>query len=252
MKIYGLIGFPLGHSFSRNYFLEKFRREKTNGYEYLNFSFELLNEGIHQLKKNPDLLGLNVTIPFKESIIQYLDKTSPVCNEIKSCNCIRIENGVWTGYNTDVIGFEKSLTPLLADSHKDALVFGTGGASKAVCYVLKKLGINYRQVSRRQKRNCIQYREITPEILNNFTLLVNTTPVGMFPNVDECLPIPYGAITDKHLVYDLIYNPEETLFLKKAKFHGAVIKNGGEMLVIQAEESWKIWNKSTIEQSGAL
>jgi len=246
MKIYGLIGNPLSHSFSQKYFTEKFRKENIIGCSYLNFEIKDLNNEIYQLKTNPLLFGLNVTIPFKSQIIPYLDKVSEECNEINACNCIKIIDGTWFGFNTDVTGFEKSFSPLLQSHHTKALVLGTGGSSKAVAYVLKKLKIDFLFVSRKKEvsTGVINYDDVPPLLMREFTVVINTTPAGMFPNVDEYPQLPYEYVSEQHYFFDLIYNPSKTLFLSKAEAMGAVIKNGETMLSIQAEESWKIWNKN--------
>jgi shikimate dehydrogenase len=245
MKTYGLLGFPLGHSFSRTFFAEKFKSEHVTDCVYENFSFGKVEDAVHYLRSLPSLKGFNITIPHKRNIMHYLDSSSPVCDEIQSCNTVKVSNGHWTGFNTDVVGFQKSLEPLLKNHHKSALVFGTGGASRAVVYVLKNLGIGYQMVSRKKSVGVLNYNVLTAEIIGSNPVLINTTPVGQYPEVDDCVPIPYDGITPDHLVYDLIYNPEETLFLKKARNRGAIIKNGKEMLILQAEESWRIWNSAS-------
>lgn len=245
MKIYGLIGNPLSHSFSQKYFTEKFREENITGYSYLNFEIKNLNKEIYQLKNNPLISGLNVTIPFKTEIIPFLDYVSEECKEINACNCIKITDGKWTGFNTDITGFEKSFTRHLLPHHTKALVLGTGGSSKAVTYVLNKLKIAFLLVSRKKElsKRVINYDAVTPLLMQEFTIVINTTPAGMFPNVDEYPQFPYEYVSEKHYFFDLIYNPSKTLFLSKAEAMGAVIENGEQMLSIQAEESWKIWNK---------
>lgn len=243
MKIFGLLGFPLSHSFSKSFFSKKFEREQLADCIYENFSFEKIEEAIGFLKGFENLAGFNITIPHKLNILPYLDHLSPVCEAIQSCNCVQIKDGEWIGHNTDVIGFSKSLTPFLKSHHTRALVFGTGGASKAVTYVLEQLGIAYHLVSRKPDgENTLSYDDLDQELLRHHTVLINTTPLGMYPNVEQAIPINYSALGAQHLAYDLIYNPVETLFLKNAKAQGATIKNGEEMLIIQAEESWKIWN----------
>jgi shikimate dehydrogenase len=246
MNIYGLIGKTLHHSFSRRYFSEKFRSENLPDSQYRNFEIKNLDEEIPQLKKNPELKGLNVTIPYKTEIIPFLDEVSTECQEINACNCIKIETGKWTGYNTDVIGFEKSFTPFLKPFQTKALILGTGGASNAVAFVLKKLNIQYSKVSRRPNNpgSVISYQDISQETIQEFQIVINTTPLGTFPNVNECPDLPYQFITDKHYFFDLIYNPAKTLFLSRAEKRGAFIENGDKMLMIQAEESWRIWNES--------
>lgn len=242
MKTYGLIGKTLGHSFSKDYFTKKFEAEGLPDCVYQNFELAELAKGVGSLKILEGLCGLNVTIPYKTAILDYLDEVDEVCSRLGACNCIRIKNSHWKGFNTDVPGFEKSIKPLFKPYHNQALVFGTGGASKAVVFVLEELGIGYQLVSRKALSGILTYQDISPEIIREYPVLINTTPVGMSPYQDGCIPIPYEAITTQHLAYDLIYNPEETLFLKKARQQGAVTKNGLEMLMIQAEESWKIWN----------
>ena len=239
MRKFGLIGFPLTHSFSRNYFTELFSAEGIDAI-YENFPLAKIDELV-ALCKDPLLEGLNVTIPYKEAVLAYLDDVSEAVKEIGACNCIRIQNGRKIGYNTDVIGFEKTLDVKLKPSHKKALVLGSGGAAKAVCYVLKKKKIPYLQVSRNNDSGKIPYASIDADIMYAHTLIINTTPLGMYPNVDECPDIPYDLITSEHYLYDLIYNPSKTTFLKKGEEKGAVVENGAKMLVIQANESRKIW-----------
>ena len=243
MRRYGLIGYPLGHSFSQRYFTEKFEREGISDCTYSNFSLGQIGE-LPAVLGDAALCGLNVTIPYKEQVISFLDALSPVVEEIGACNCIRVADGMLTGHNTDVVGFERSLVPQLAAHHRRALVLGTGGASKAVEYVLRKLGIAYRLVSRRPRLDTgdLGYEDVDAGLLGLSTLVINTTPVGMYPHADECPPLPYEALTPGHYLYDLIYNPERTLFLRNGEQRGAVVKNGQEMLVLQAEESWRIWN----------
>ena len=244
MKTYGLIGRSLGHSFSEKYFSEKFQKENIQGCQYLNFEMENLQKEIPALKKNPELKGLNITIPYKTEIISFLDEMSDECRQINACNCIKIKDGKWFGFNTDVIGFEKSFIPHLKPYHKKALVLGTGGSSNAVAYVLQKLDIDFLKVSRRENQSpsVISYEDISEEKMKEFEIVINTTPLGTFPNVNECPPLPYESVSNQHYFFDLIYNPSKTLFLSLAEKHGAIIENGSQMLAIQAEESWKIWN----------
>lgn len=243
MRLFGLIGYPLTHSFSKDYFAEKFKREAINDCRYENFQLENI-AGLSQIiNDNPALEGLNVTIPYKESVLSFLDEKNSVVQETGACNCIKIVNGKLAGFNTDVIGLERSLVPKLQPQHKNALILGTGGAAKAVEFVLKKNNISYTYVSRRDSKDHLAYGQLTPAVLQKNTLIINTTPVGMYPNVDEILPLAFEAITPKHFLFDLIYNPAKTLFLKKGEESGATIQNGYEMLVYQAEESWKIWNE---------
>ena len=245
MKIYGLIGNPLSHSFSQKYFTEKFRKENITDCSYLNFEIKNLNKEIGQLKNDSLLCGLNVTIPYKLQIIPFLDEISEECKEINACNCIKIYNGKWSGFNTDVTGFEKSFVPHLQAHHRKALVLGTGGSSKAVAYVLKKSGIEFLFITGKKEipAGAIHYDNISPSLLQEFTIVINTTPAGMYPNVKDYPKIPYEYVSEKNYFFDLIYNPSKTLFLSKAEAMGAVIKNGEQMLLIQAEESWKIWSR---------
>lgn len=244
MKIYGLIGNPLSHSFSKKYFTEKFSNENINDCEYRNFEIKNLKEEIPLLKNNPFLSGLNVTIPYKSQIIPFLDTISKECNEINACNCIKIDKGIWSGFNTDVTGFEKSFVPFLQSHNVKALILGTGGSSKAVAFVLKRLQIDFLFVSRKKdfSEEMINYESISPLIMKEYFIVINTTPLGMFPNVDSYPQLPYEFVSDKHYFFDLVYNPSRTLFLAKAEAMGAVVKNGEDMLSIQAEESWRIWN----------
>ena len=245
MKKYGLIGFPLAHSFSKRYFDEIFSKEAITDCLFDLYPIENLDELQSLLNQNKDLKGLAVTIPHKEQIIPFLSALSSTAKEIKSVNCIVIKKNELIGYNTDVIGFERSLLPMLESHHLKALILGTGGASKAVHYVLKKMGIECLFVSRNPERNheAIGYNNLNQQIINDYTLIVNCTPIGTFPDVHSKPDIPYQFLEKKHLLFDLVYNPEETEFLKEGKLRGTAIKNGMEMLEIQAEENWKIWNK---------
>ena len=244
-KRFGLIGFPLSHSFSKKYFQEKFQKLQLTDCSYSTFPLENISQFPALLEKEKNLLGLSVTIPHKEIVIPFLDELDETAKEIGAVNCIKITNGKLKGYNTDAFGFRQSLRPFLDVNHTKALVFGTGGASKAVGYVLKKLHIDVWFVTRTKQENSsnsLTYNELNKEIISACKLLVNTTPVGMYPDTDY-LSLPYSAITPQHLVYDLIYNPTETLFLKKAKEQGASISNGYNMLCFQADEAWRIWNE---------
>ena len=216
MKTYGLLGYPLSHSFSKGYFTRKFEEEHFVECEYLNFSFPDIGEAVKELKPISQLAGFNITIPYKEKIIPYIDVMSDTVQAIQSCNCIKVNHGRWYGHNTDVSGFEKSLIPLLKVHHKKALIFGTGGVSKAVVFVLNRLGIEFSFVSRTHRMEGLTYNELDNEIISDHRILINTTPVGQFPNSNELLPIPYDGITNKHLAFDLLYNPAETMFLKEA------------------------------------
>ena len=244
MRKFGLIGYPLGHSFSGNYFREKFRKEFIPDCLYSNYEIDSISL-LPDILKDPDLEGLNVTIPYKESVIPFLDKKDPVVTAIGASNCIRISKGELTGFNTDVIGFEKSLIEKLAVTDQYALILGTGGSSKAVTWVLQQKGIRFLFVTRNMtgKQDHISYPDLTPEIMRKHTLIINTTPLGMFPNSGTCAPIPYEYIGSAHYLFDLVYNPSKTLFLEKGESAGARTKNGADMLAIQAEASWEIWNK---------
>lgn len=238
METYGLIGKNIDYSFSRNYFKKKFKNESILNSQYINFDIDnIIN--IKKLFKQKNK-GYNVTIPYKETIIPYLDELDSHAREIGAVNTIKITNGRTMGFNTDWIGFKQSLSPLLKPYHNKALILGTGGASKAVKYTLEQLNIAFATVSRNPVS--LGYEDLSEQLLNEFLLIINCTPVGTFPNTDEAPEIPYEFITDRHLAFDLIYNPQETMFLKECRLHGAQIKNGLEMLEIQAEEAWKIWN----------
>ena len=245
MDKYGLIGYPLGHSFSKNFFNEKFENEDINA-QYLNFELPNIDSLPEIIDVNPELKGLNVTIPYKEKVISFLDYISPEARAIGAVNVIRVthkgKNVVLRGYNSDVIGFTKSIEPLLERFHRKALILGTGGASKAVNYGLKSLGLETVFVSRFKRPGTIQYEEITPEVIKEYNVIVNCTPVGMYPKVEACPRLPYEAMDSHTLLYDLIYNPDETLFLHNGAIHGATVKNGLEMLLLQAFASWEFWN----------
>lgn len=247
MKKYGLIGFPLGHSFSRNYFNNKFADEKIDA-EYVNFEIPSIQDFRRVIEENPNIYGLNVTIPYKQQVIPYLDELNADAEEIGAVNVIKFireagQKQKLVGYNSDVVGFMGSVKPLLKSHHRKALILGTGGASKAIVYGLRKLGISSVFVSRTKKEGMLTYDELTPEIMQEFTVIINCTPVGMFPHTDACPALPYECLTGKHLLFDLIYNPEETLFMKKGAAQGAITKNGLEMLLLQAIGAWSIWNK---------
>lgn len=245
MDKYGLIGYPLGHSFSKNFFNEKFENEDIDA-QYLNFELPNIESLPEVIDMNPELKGLNVTIPYKEKVISYLDYISPEARAIGAVNVIRVshkgKNVVLRGYNSDVIGFTKSIEPLLDRYHKKALILGTGGASKAINYGLRSLGLETVFVSRFKRPGTIQYDEITPEVIKEYNVIVNCTPVGMYPKVDVCPQLPYEAMDSHTLLYDLIYNPDQTLFLQKGAERGATVKNGLEMLLLQAFASWEFWN----------
>lgn len=245
-KLFALIGKNISYSFSKRYFTKKFEDLKLKENEYINFDIQSIKELPKKIKENKsNLKGMNVTIPYKLEVFNYLDKIDKKALKVGAVNTIRISRkGRLKGFNTDVYGFKKSLNPLLKKRHKKALILGTGGASKAVAYVLEDLGIKYKFVSRNPEgKKEISYNDLSKKIMESYQLIINCTPVGTFPNIDSSPSIPYENLTPKHLLYDLIYNPSETVFLKKGKEKGADIKNGLEMLEQQAEKAWKIWNK---------
>ena len=246
MQKYGLIGYPLKHSFSISYFDEKFQSEGIDA-EYGNFEIPSINDLPGIIKGNPNLQGFNVTIPYKEKVISYLDEIDKTAIPIGAINVVKVirQKGKvkLIGYNSDVIGFTRSIEPLLESHHKKALILGTGGAAKAVYHGLKSLGVESVYVTRQTRPDMLTYEELTPEIIAEHTIIVNCTPVGMYPQVDFCPNIPYEYLTPNHLLYDLLYNPDTTLFMKKGAAKGAVVKNGLEMLLLQAFAAWEIWNK---------
>lgn len=240
MKTYGLIGRSLGHSFSKSFFEEYFQTHQIQA-EYLNFELSTIDEVIQLFEK--EVSGFNVTIPYKEAIIPYLDDLSLEAKEIGAVNVVEVKEGKKIGHNSDAFGFHQSIKPFLTNRHERAIVFGTGGASKAVEYVLKKIGVDVLFVSRNPNgENQFHYDEVNNHMLNACKLLVNTTPVGTYPNVNHCIDIPFQQLSEEHLVVDLIYNPAKTKFLKKAEEAGATILNGESMLREQALKSWKIWS----------
>jgi shikimate dehydrogenase len=245
-KLFGLLGKDISYSFSKGYFSNKFEKEKLENHEYVNFDlqdFVDFPSTIDQVKE--DLCGMNVTIPYKEDVFNYLGKVDKVARKIGAVNTIKItKKGNLKGYNTDVYGFENSIKPFLKQQHKRALILGTGGASKAVAYSLKKLGIKYKFVSRKpEKMKEISYSDLSKEVISKHCVIINCSPVGTSPNIEESPNIPYQFLSEKHLLFDLIYNPKETTFLSKGKEKGAAIKNGLEMLELQAEKSWEIWKR---------
>ncbi len=245
MDKYGLIGYPLGHSFSIGYFNERFENENIDA-KYINFEIPSIDDFPEVLASNPQLKGLNVTIPYKEKVIPFLDSVSPEARAIGAVNVIRVTHKgnkvILRGFNSDVIGFTKSIEPMLEKCHKKALILGTGGASKAVNYGLKSLGLETVFVSRYERPDTIQYESITPDVVKEYNVIVNCTPLGMYPHSDECPKLPYEALDSHNILYDLIYNPDQTLFMKKGLAHGAQVKNGLEMLLLQAFASWEFWN----------
>ena len=249
MKTYGLIGYRLGHSFSKKFFAEKFETEGYTNHEYVNFELDTIDEFPELFKRNNHICGLNCTIPYKQQIIPYLDEINQEAAEIGAVNTIKVirqdDKLKLTGYNTDVYGFEHSFRPLLKEHHKKALILGTGGASKAVKYILNKLNISYLSATTKQilSDTEIPYSHITPELLSEYLIIIQTTPLGMYPKTDTFPDLPYHSLTPNHLLYDLVYNPEETLFMKKGAERGATVSNGLQMLELQALKAWEIWNK---------
>lgn len=246
MDKYGLIGYPLGHSFSISYFNEKFENERIDA-QYINFEIPDIDELPEVLATNPELKGLNVTIPYKEQVIKYLDDISPEAKAIGAVNVIKVgrkgKKSFLKGFNSDVIGFTRSIEPLLYSHHKKALILGTGGASKAINYSLQSLGLDTLFVSRTPKEGQISYKDITAETIKEYNVIVNCTPLGMYPHSDECPDLPYEAMDHHTLLYDLLYNPDETVFMRNGAAQGATVKNGLEMLLLQAFASWEFWQE---------
>lgn len=248
MKKFGLIGFPLTHSFSKKYFTEKFEREGKTGCQYELYEIPNIQAFPGILVKEPTLIGLNVTIPYKEQVIPFLDRLSPACKAIGAVNCIKITAKELVGFNTDYFGFKTSLENWLGEERPAALILGTGGASKAVAEALKDLNIRFMKVSRHPQegsKNILSYKMLrdTPELMQQFPLIINTTPLGTYPKTEEMADLPLETINQNHWVYDLVYNPTTTVFMQKAAGRGAKTKNGLEMLHLQAEAAWEIWNK---------
>lgn len=246
MKKLGLIGYPLGHSFSKKYYLDKFEKETIQGIDYDLYALEHITDFPKLYQDEPAFYGVNVTIPYKIAVMDYLDELSPEAAAIQAVNCIQIRQvdgrSYLKGFNTDVYGFQASLEPLLKEQHTEALILGNGGAAKAVVYALKQLGIGYKFVSRTPSEQQFSYQQLTKDIIEQYKLIINCSPVGTFPHIEQCPDLPYEAIGEQHLLYDLIYNPAETLFLKKGREREAQTKNGLEMLILQAEKNWEIWN----------
>lgn len=242
MKRFGLIGKTLKHSFSKGFFEKKFSEEGITDCSYENFELPAISEFPNLIANNPGLKGLNVTIPYKEEVLQFLNSKNEIVETIGACNCIKVVNNELRGYNTDAVAFKNSLQKYLRPHHKCALILGSGGASKAVQYALKELGIDFIIVSRHKKENQLGYEDVGEERIQSHQIIINTTPLGMYPNVDQDPPLPYFALSSQHLLYDLTYNPPKTKFLQQGESNGAQIINGYEMLVAQAEESWRIWN----------
>lgn len=246
-SVFGLLGKDIEYSFSRGYFTKKFEKLGLKKHKYVNFDLQKIEEFPSIIKEGKgNLGGINVTIPYKEEVMKYLDKLDKTAKQIGAVNTIKLtKRGNLKGYNSDVVGFEKSIFPLLKEHHKRALILGTGGASKAIAYALKKNGIKFKFVSRKPNgKKEISYQDLTEKLMNKHQIIINSTPVGTSPNTDKCPDIPYQFLSENHLLYDLIYNPEVTTFLAKGRENGATIKNGYQMLELQAEESWRIWNKS--------
>ena len=246
MKTYGLIGYPLGHSFSRGYFTDYFGREGIDA-EYKNFELPCIEKLGDVLQTESTLQGFNVTIPYKQQVFAYLNELSDAAQAIGAVNVVKVINQDGKlhlkGYNTDHIGFADSIHPYLKPHHTHALILGTGGASKAVDYALRQMGIETQFVSRNAREGIISYEDLTPELMARYTIIVNTTPLGMHPKVNECPPLDYSLLTTSHLLYDVVYNPEKTLFLQRGEEHGATISNGMAMLIGQAKAAWRIWNE---------
>lgn len=247
MERYGIIGKPLGHSFSRNYFTEFFQRTERDAV-YEPYVLESIEEFPALIAAHPDFVGLNVTIPYKQAVMRHLDAIDPDAAAIGAVNVVKVSwhdgNPFLTGYNTDILGFTRSIRPLLKPRHTSALILGTGGASKAVDQGLHQLGIETMFVSRTRREGVLCYEDLTPEVMARYNVVVNATPLGTFPDTERCPDIPYPFLTTKHLCFDLVYNPDKSLFLRKAEEQGASIKNGLEMLYIQADEAWKIWTEN--------
>jgi shikimate dehydrogenase len=245
-RVFGLLGKNISYSFSRGYFTDKFKQLNLKKNKYVNFDIQQIEDFPSIINNEQNLKGINVTIPYKEEIIRYLDNLDITAKKIGAVNTIKFtKRGNLKGYNSDVVGFEKSITPLLKKHHKKALILGTGGASKAVAFALKKNKIKYKFVSRNPEgKKEISYDSLTQELLHKYSIIINCTPLGTSPDIEKSPNIPYKYLTEKHLLFDLIYNPEVTTFLLKGREKGATIKNGYEMLELQAEESWRIWNNS--------
>lgn len=245
-SVFGLLGKNISYSFSRGFFTDKFKALNFKKNKYVNFDIQQIEDFPSIINKEQNLKGLNVTIPYKEEVIKYLDKLDTTAKKIGAVNTIKFtKRGNLKGYNSDVVGFENSIKPLLKKHHKKALILGTGGASKAIAFVLKKNNIKYKFVSRSPEgKKEISYDSLTQEVLQKYSVIINCTPLGTAPNIEKCPNIPYQYLTEKHLLFDLIYNPEVSTFLSKGKEKGTAIKNGFEMLELQAEESWRIWNNA--------
>ena len=239
---YGLVGKNISYSFSESYFADKFKKLGLSGYSYRNYDLAHIEDFKELVGEDKNFKGLNVTIPYKEAVIPYLDKLDKKARKVGAVNTVKFTKKGLNGYNTDIYGFKKSIKPHLRKHHKRALILGTGGASKAVAFVFKELGIKFKFVSRTAKKNQLLYDDLDEKTMKKYKVLVNCTPLGTFPNIEEKPAIPFQLISDKHLLFDLIYNPEKTAFLREGEKQGATIRNGLRMLELQAEKSWKIWN----------
>lgn len=245
VREYGLIGYPLSHSFSQKYFTEKFHRDGINDAVFHAFPIPTIDYLPHLIEEHPLLKGFAITIPYKREVIQYLDGKTAAVEKMNACNCVCIRHGKLYGHNTDVIGFEKSFIRYLRPHHSKALILGTGGAASAVAFVLDKLHIDYRYVSRHkdQDRQILGYADLDENILGLYSIIINCTPLGTYPKVEEAPEIPFHLLSDKHYLFDLVYNPVKTAFLSLGEKRGAAIQNGYDMLILQAEENWKLWNE---------
>ncbi len=245
-RLFGIIGYPLTHSFSERYFNDKFKELGLTDVAFKPFSIEDIYTIAQIIAEHPNLRGFAITIPHKKAILPFLQETTEDVKTMGACNCVRIMDGKLSGFNTDVVGFEQSFIKKLKPHHNKALILGSGGAAAAVEFVLRKLHIDYKFVSRikNTEGDNLTYQELTAEIIHNYPVIINTTPLGTFPNVDDAADIPYHLLTPNHYLFDLVYNPAETKFLRLGKEQGAAVENGYEMLVLQAEENWKIWNEA--------
>lgn len=241
MRVFGLIGYPLGHSFSKAYFERKFQEEQISDCRFENFALEQIHQ-LPELLQNEKPAGLAVTIPYKTDVLAFVHSCSAETIAVGAANCLCIRDAHISAHNTDIIGFEQSFRPLWNPSQNKALILGTGGASKAICYVMKKLNIDYQLVSRKAQPGCLTYESLTRELLGQTPVIIHCTPVGTYPDIDACVNLPWEAIGAQHYLYDLVYNPAETAFLRKGRQAGATVKNGADMLAIQAEANWRLWN----------
>jgi shikimate dehydrogenase len=250
MRKFGLIGNPLGHSFSRKYFTEKFRRENISDCSYDNYPLASITELPGLLSSDPLLEGLNVTVPFKTEVLKYLDKIDPEANQVGAVNVLKIRRkgtgAMISGFNSDIFGIHENLKPVLSQKIQNAIVLGTGGSSRAVCHVLNKINVRYTLISRSLKPGCLTYTGLSSELLGKTQLIVNTTPLGMFPDIDGKPDIRYDLLNEKHVLFDLVYNPEMTAFLKEGKVRGCTVITGLKMLYAQAERSWEVWNNRNL------